>query len=97
MYLAPMMMLLGAMLLSLASYWYACDGRKLEAPYAPAAAHDDVQAWADDLDASLVIETPIAAHVIALDTDRPLAPVYMRLGMVRPIRHGAYVVVPLAT
>ena len=93
MYTAPAMMLLGAVLLYLAAWWYAHDGARLEAPYSPASHPSDVDAWARDLEASLVVPCPIAAYVGALDsgrTDRPMLSVYMRLGLARPSRHGTH-------
>jgi len=93
MYTAPAMMLLGAVLLYLAAWWYAHDGARLEAPYCPEARPSDVDAWARDLEASLVVPCPIAAYVGALDsgrTDRPMLSVYMRLGLARPSRHGTH-------
>ena len=93
------MMLLGAVLLYLAAWWYARDGARLEAPYSPEACPSDVDAWARDLDASLVVPCPIAAYVGALDsgrTDRPMLSVYMRLGLGWPAPRGMARILPLS-
>lgn len=93
MYLAPLMMLLGAALLSLASCWYAYDGRKLERPQD--GAYQGAQAWADDIDASLESDDEhttrvLVKHGVVSDPWVMPAPLLMRLGSMVHRKHGTH-------